>query len=252
MVLDQIRWQQAKDKIINSYKGDNSIGTLSEKTVHAVVKNYYEPDENYQEIAIEGKCADIYSKEGKIIEIQTRAFSRLKPKLDVFLPSYDVTVVLPIPDHKQIIWVDPDTGELCKPSPNRKYGSPYMAFRELYSIRDYLNNPNLHITLLMMDMIEYKLLSGRSRDRKKYGAERFDRIPTNLTEEITLNRPEDYMQFVPEGLPEIFTSKEFAKCAGIPDRINGMVIGILWRMGVLEKTGSKRGNAIEYRVKEIY
>lgn len=252
MALNQDRWQQAKDKIINTYKGEHQIGTLSEKTVHAVTKNYYEPNDDYQEIAIEGKCADIYTSDGKIIEIQTRAFSRLKPKLDVFLPNYDVTVILPIPDHKQIIWVDPDTGELCKPSPNRKYGSPYMAFREIYSIRDYLNNPNLHIRLLMMDIIEYKLLSGRSRDRKHFGAERFDRIPTNLTNEIVLNRPEDYMQFVPEGLPNEFTSKEFGKCAGIPDRINGMVVGILWRMNVLEKTGEKQGNAIIYRVKEIY
>jgi len=252
MKLDNNRWQKAKDKIINTDRERNQIGTLSEKTIHAVVKNYYEPDENYQEIPILGKCADIYNKEGKIIEIQTRSWSLLKPKLDVFLGEYDVTLVLPIPDHKQIIWIDPDTGELCKPGPNRKYGSPYMAFREMYTIRDYLNNPNLHIRLLMMDVIEYKLLTGKSKDRKKYGSERYDRIPTDLNDEIILNIPGDYMQFVPDNLPEEFTSKDFSRCAEIPPRITGMVLGILCRMNIIYKTGDKINRFYLYRVNEIY
>jgi len=251
MSLDQERWQWAKDKVIGVDRPRQQIGTLSEKTVHAVVKNYYEPDEDHQEIPIEGKCADIFTSEEKIIEIQTRAFNRLKPKLDVFLKEYDVTVVLPLPDKKQLIWVDPDTGELCKPSAARKTGSRYKSFIELYAIRDYLSNPNLHIRLLMMDMIEYKLLSGRSRDRKKYGAERFDRIPTNLTEEIVLDVPEDYMQFVPEGLPEEFTAKEFGKTVGANDRLTGFIIGVLKKQGIIEKTGQK-GRSYLYRIKEIY
>ncbi len=245
------RWQAAKNKIIGVDRQRQQIGTLSEKTVHAVVKNYYEPNEDYQEIPIEGKCADIYTASGNIIEIQTRSWHLLKPKLDVFLPSYDVTLVLPLAEHKQIIWIDPDTGELCKPGPNRKYANPYYAFTELSPIRDYLDNPNLHIKLLMMDMIEYKLLSGRSKDRKKFGAERFDRVPTNLNSEISLDCKEDYMQFVPEALAEEFTSKDFTAAAKIPTRLTGYVLGILRKQGIISKIGTGKNGIYIYRINEL-
>lgn len=248
--MDIERWEWAKDKILGTNRERNQIGTLSEKTVHAVVKNYYEPCEEYQEIPIEGKCADIYTADGRIIEIQTRAWHLLKPKLDLFLPGYDTTIVLPVPDHKQIIWIDPETGELCKPGPVRKYGSPYMAFAELYKIREYLNHPNIHIRLLMMDIVEYKLLSGRSKDRKKFGAERFDRIPTNLTDEIIIDMPEDYMQFVPEGLPEIFTSADFGKIAGLPERLTGYTISVLRKINVIEKVGQGDHRRYLYKISE--
>ena len=37
------------------------IGTLSEKTVHAVMKNYYAPDTDMHEIPIENFVADIFT-----------------------------------------------------------------------------------------------------------------------------------------------------------------------------------------------
>ena len=250
-ISNQERFYKAKEKIIGIERPRNQIGTLSEKTMHAVVKNYYEMDENYQEIPIEGKCADIFTKDEKIIEIQTRSWNLLKPKLQVFLPSYDVTVVLPIPDHKQIIWIDPDTGEVGKPGPNRKYGNPYMLFNELYKIREFLTNTNMHVHVLMIDVLEYKLLSGRSKDRKKFGAERYDRIPINLTSEINLEIPEDYMQFIPDNLPEKFTAKDFAKSAGTSERLTGYIIGTLKVLGLIEKIGQTSRRAYIYRVKEI-
>ncbi|MBP9996924.1 MAG: hypothetical protein KBT19_06565 [Lachnospiraceae bacterium] len=239
------------------------IGTLSEKTIHAVVKNYYEPNEDCQEIPIEGKCADIYIQSkaglecrdedgtyGKIYEIQTREWSRLKPKLDIFLKDYDVTVVLPIPDHKKIIWIDPLTGELNESGRNIKYGNDYTGFKEMYAVRDYVNHPHFHIILLYMDMLEYKLLTGRSKDRKKYGAVRYDRIPLDLTNEIVLSNPKDYMMFVPMDLPEKFTSAIFAKAAKIRKSDVGRVIGLLRITGVIERLDEKDGRSYLYRVKE--
>ena len=44
-MVDTIRFEQAKEKIIGKDRLRQQIGTLSEKTIHAVVKNYYEPDD---------------------------------------------------------------------------------------------------------------------------------------------------------------------------------------------------------------
>lgn len=240
-------FEAAKQKIIGIDRQRLGIGTLSEKTIHAVVKNFYQPDEDHQEIPIENYVADIYN-DGEIIEIQTRSFNRLRPKLECFLPLYPVTVVYPIPREKWVIWVDEETGELSKPRRSPLKGTPYTAFPELYKIKAYLKHPNLRLRFLLIDMEEYKLLNGWSRDRKK-GSTRYDRIPTELVEEVELERPEDYLQFVPYELPDRFTVKDFARTAHIPARLAGIVINILTYIGTITRVG-KLGRSYLYEVPE--
>ncbi|MCM1090402.1 MAG: hypothetical protein NC092_08700 [Butyrivibrio sp.] len=245
---DQQAFQAAKDKIIGIDRQRLGIGTLSEKSVHAILKNYLQPDEDHQEIPIENYVADIYT-DGEIIEIQTRQFNKLRDKLTAFLPLYPVTIVYPIPREKWVIWIDEESGELSKPRKSPKKGSSYTVFPELYKIKPFLKNKNLRLKLVLMDMEEYKLLNGWSKDKKK-GASRYDRIPTDLIDEVEINCPEDYMQFVPYELDGEFTVKEFAKAAHIPSELAGTVVNILYYMDMIERTG-KRGRAYLYRVKEI-
>ncbi|MCM1188685.1 MAG: hypothetical protein NC541_05270 [bacterium] len=242
---DREAFEAAKEKIIGVDRQRLGIGTLSEKTVHAILKNYYEPDEDRQEIPIEKYVADIYA-EGEIIEIQTRQFNKMRNKLSAFLPLYPVTVVYPIPFEKWIIWINEDTGELSKKRKSPIKGNPYLAFPELYKIKNYLKDPNLRLKLVLLNIEEYKLLNGWSRDKKK-GSSRYDRIPTELVEEIEINRPEDYMQFVPYELEGEFTSGEFAKAAHISVPLAQTVLNILYHMGTVTRTG-KKGNQYLYTV----
>ncbi len=245
--MDQKAFQEAKEKIIGADRQRLGIGTLSEKTVHAIVKNYYEPDEDHQEIPIENYVADIYAN-GKIIEIQTRQFNKLRDKLNAFLPLYPVTIVYPIPREKWLIWIDEESGDLSKPRKSPLKGTPYMVFPELYKIKMFLKDPNLHFRLILMDMEEYRLLNGWSKDRKK-GSSRYDRIPKELVEEIEISRPEDYMQFVPYELDGQFTVKEFGKAAHISVSLARIVLNILYFMGTVERTG-KQGNSYLYEILE--
>ena len=244
---NQERFEQAKQKIIGIDRQRLGIGTLSEKTVHAILKNYYEPDEDRQEIPIENYVADIYS-DGEIIEIQTRQFNKLRDKLKTFLSLYPVTVVYPIPREKWLIWVDEESGELSKKRKSPAKGNPYVAFIELYKIKMFLKDPNLRLRFVLIDMEEYRLLNGWSKDKKK-GSTRYDRIPTQLVEEVEINCPEDYMQFVPYGLEDDFTTKDFAKAAHIPVSLAQTVLNILYYVGTVERVG-KQGRAYLYRVIE--
>ncbi len=241
--MDRIRFEQAKEKIIGKDRQRLQIGTLSEKTIHAVVKNYYEPDEDKQEIPINGLYADIFTGK-EIIEIQTRSFDQVRKKLDRFLPEYPVTVVLPIPATKWLIWMDEETGELTSPRKSPKRGSEYSAFRELYKIKPYLKKEGLTIVLLFLDMEEYRLLNGWSQNKKK-GSSRYDRIPLNLVREMRLEIPKDYEMFLPVDLEGEFTVAEFAKAAKIDKRKAGLCLHILSYMEVIRQTG-KRGNAFVY------
>ena len=244
-MIDREAFEAARKKVIGVDRKRSGIGTLSEKTVHAILKNYYEPDEEKQEIPIENYVADIFS-DGEIMEIQTRQFNKMRNKLSAFLPLYPVTIVYPIPREKWIIWIDEESGELSQKRKSPAKGNVYLAFIELYKIKMYLKNPNLRVKLVLMDMEEYKLLNGWSRDKKK-GSSRYDRIPTELVEEVDITRIEDYMQFVPYDLEEEFTSKEFAKAAHIPVRLAQTVLNILYDLGTVTRTG-KKGREYLYTV----
>lgn len=241
-------FERAKQKIIGIDRQRIGIGTLSEKTVHAVLKNYYEPDEDKQEIPIDNYVADIYSQ-GHITEIQTRQFNKMRDKLKVFLSLYPVTIVYPIPREKWVMWIDEESGEISKRRKSPAKGSPYTAFPELYKIKMFLKHPNLNIRLVLLDMEEYRLLNGWSRDKKK-GSSRYDRIPTELVQEIELSCPRDYMQFVPVELKDGFTSKEFSKAAHIPVSLGQTVLNILFFLEVVERIG-KQGNMYLYKAADF-
>lgn len=242
---DREAFENARRKIIGVDRQRPSIGTLSEKTVHAILKNYYEPDEGKQEIPLEGYVADIY-RDGEVIEIQTRQFNKLREKLSAFLSLYPVTIVYPIPREKWLIWIDEESGELSKKRKSPVRGSAYTAFSELYKIKMFLKHPGLRLKLVLLDMEEYKLLNGWSKDRKK-GASRYDRIPTELVEEIEISCVRDYMQFVPYELEGEFTSGEFAKAAHISRELAQTVLNILYHVEIVTRVG-KKGNQYLYEV----
>ncbi len=248
MSIDERRFEAAREKVIGGGKVQQGIGTLSEKTVHAVLKNYYAPDTDMHEIPIENFVADIYTG-SEIVEIQTRSFNAMRRKLDTFLPLYPVTIVYPIPHEKWLRWMDEETGKLSVKRKSPKHGNPYQAFIELYKIRPYLSNPNLKFRFALLDMEEYRLLNGWSKDKKK-GSERYDRIPMKFVEEVCIDRREDYMQFIPYEIKEPFTTKDFAKSAKIPARLAGTVLLILYDLGIVARTG-KQGNSYLYEICEI-
>lgn len=241
---DIVLFHKACHQIIHQERERNGIGTLSEKTVHAVLKRFYEPDETHQEIPVDNFVADIL-RDGEIIEIQTRGFDRLRRKLDVFLQYYPVTVVYPIIHTKWLFWIDEETGEITKKRKSPKTGTIYDVIPELYKIKQYLNNPNLHLCLVLIDAEEYRLLNGWSRDRKK-GSTRYDRIPKELVDEFYIGGISDYACLIPEGLPEEYTSKDFAACARISRSFAQTALNILHYIGIVERTG-KSGRSYTYK-----
>ena len=248
MCIDEARFERAKNRVIGIDRERQGIGTLAEKTVHAVLKNYYAPDTDMHEIPIENFVADIYTG-SEIIEIQTRSFNAMRRKLAAFLPLYPVTIVYPIPHIKWLSWIDEETGAVSQKRKSPKKGNPYQAFIELYKIRPFLSDPNLKFRFALIDMQEYRLLNGWSRDRKK-GSDRYDRIPEVFVEEVCVDRREDYMQFIPYDIPEEFTAKEFAKCAKIPVPLAQTVLLILTDLHIVERIG-KSGRSYLYHICEI-
>ncbi len=243
VVLDTMRFEKALEAVLNGETTRSGIGTLGEKTTHAVLKAYFEPFEDSREVKIGRFVADIAGENG-IIEIQTRSFNRLTKKLDVFLEYTDVTVVYPIPEKKYVRWLDMKTGELTKRRTSPKKGSIYDAFKELAKIKFALDNPRFHFVAVMLEAEDIRCLNGWSNDKKR-GSTRYERIPISLLGEYRFDCPEDYVMLVPPELENEFTSLDFAKAAGIQRKLAQSVLGVLTYVGAVTRTG-KRGREILY------
>ena len=217
------------------------IGTLSEKTLHAVIKRCIEPDTAFHEISIGRFVADVFRGDG-VFEIQTGSFTPLRPKLEAMLEYADVpsvTVVYPMAAVKYLTWIDPETGEAEKPRRSPKKMRPIDSCRELIRIKYLLDNPRFRVKLLLLEIHELRLKDGRrSRDGKR-GSHREDRLPARLIDEIDLCTPADYDLFLPEVLSEEFTIKELAKKAGTSYETAQCAVTILCYLGRTEQTGTR-------------
>ena len=242
--MDSIRFDEACKKIINSQREKNGIGTLGEKTLHAVLKNYFEPHTENQEIKVGGYVADIVGENG-VIEIQTGNFNKLLKKLERFLEFCNVTVVYPIAATKYLSWMDMDSGEITSRRKSPRRGKIYDIIPELYKIKYTLDNPRLNICICMLELEEIRYLNGWSKDKKK-GSSRCDRIPAALTDEIHINSPYDYGIFLPDSLPEEFTSKDLSDHARISRSCAQTALNIFTYLEIVRRTG-KRNNTIIYR-----
>lgn len=243
MTMDKQLFDNICDEVIDQKQGMNGIGTLSEKTVHSVLKNYFSPDQINHEIKVGGFVADICTG-NEIVEIQTRQFYKLRRKLHAFLAFAPVTIVHPIPKVKWLRWVNPQSGEISPPRKSPKLGTPYSIFPELYQIKDFLLDPNLRFNIVMINLEEYRFLDGWSRDKKK-GSTRCDRIPTELVEEIFISGKDDYALLIPEALGEEFTSKDFKKASGLSLSAAQTALNVLHYVGAVERIG-KQGNTYIY------
>lgn len=242
-IPDPELFYHACKQLTNQNLTSKSVGTLNEKTIHAVLKHYYAPNTLYHEIKIGSYVADILIDK-QILEIQTRNFNTMRKKLDAFLPDYDVTIVYPIPYTKWLCWINDETGEVSSKRKSPKKGTIYTIIPELYRIKNYLTHPHLHFILTFINVEEYRLLNGWSQDKKR-GSSRHDGIPTELIGEIHLHSLVDYKQLLPHDLPPVFTTKDYMKYAKVSQKVACTALNILYHLELVVRTG-KKGNAFLY------
>ncbi len=224
------------------------IGTLSEHKLHHALKYYVQPDSEMHEIKRYGFVCDAVSEEG-VFEIQTRCFDRLRKKLDVLLDKGTFTVVYPMIGEKRLITTDISTGETkIRKSPLK--GSLYDLFRELFKISGYVSHPNFRLRVMTLKADEHRVRNGSAKRRR--GEKRYistERIPTALLADKTYLSVADYAEFLPNGIPDVFGTKEFSEHSGIPRDEVSIILRVLTEIGLLKRIG-KIGNAYIY-VKNI-
>ncbi|MBE6569156.1 MAG: hypothetical protein E7658_02925 [Ruminococcaceae bacterium] len=228
--------------------GRYNIGTYKEKKLHLILKRYFEQDQNYHEVPCCGYIADIL-KDNSITEIETSGFTGLNPKLDAYLPAYQVTLVLPLAARKYVSWIDPETGDISPKRLSPKKQNIYTALCECIRIKKHMGNENLRILAVMLEMEEYRMLDGWSRDRKK-GSHRFERVPADILDIYELSDKASFAAWIPEACQENFTVETFAKNVKIPTDNARTVIKLMEHMGLLTFTGKSGRKFLYSRTKD--
>ena len=238
------------------------IGTMSEKRMHKALKRYICSDEGCHEVRIKpdgsvsydendksgrgGYIADIFDN-GKIFEVQTGSFYPLRAKIKFYLDNtdFEVTVVHPIIDTKWSVWIDPETGDTTKRRRSPKKEDKYTLLSEIFWLSEHLDSPRLNFRGLFIEVEEYRLLDGWSKDKKR-GSNRYERIPLAIIDDLTVSAREIGKSLLPEGLPEEFTATDLGKITKLRGKKLYGALKVLCAARTIEK-GEKKGRSFVYR-----
>jgi len=231
---DKLRFENLIRDLAVLGRDDAGIGTYKEKSLHYILKNFFCSDKNCHEVSYKGFVADVM-KDGYITEIQSSSLSGLKNKLDAFLEENCVRIVFPVIEKRNIVWVDPDTGDMKRSKRSVSRENMYVLIRELIYIIDYLRDPMLTVTAVTLHADDYRLLDGWSKDKKK-GATKLDTVPSDIVSIDDLVFPQFLTRFVPENLPERFTRDDFAAASCLRGRALWAVLKVMCELRVILKT----------------
>lgn len=251
----QLRFERfALESVAYNADGDYSgIGTLNEKRLHAIIKNYICDDKSKQEITVfdgnkKSRIAADVLVDNNIFEVQTGGFFPLRSKIARYLDEtdYHVTVVAPVAAVKYLRWIDPESGSISERHKSPKKAGVTSIAKELYWIKDFLSHKRFSLKILLLEMEEYRMQDGWGNGGKR-GSNRFDRVPITLIGEVDLASPDDYaFYFLPENLPQKFTVAEYSRATAIRGRSAYSAVKMLCELGLLE-FDEKIGRAQGYR-----
>ena len=227
------------------------FSTLNESNLHNSLKILYqEIYEGQTEVEQDGHIYDIVTKNGNIIEIQTKNLAKLLPKiLDTIQKGHNVKLVHPIPVTTRIELKD-ENGKIISRRKSPKKGCIYDIFRELTGIYPLITNPHFSLEVLEIEMTEERVKTSNPVQSKN-GRRRFRRdwLKTGKRLDSIINtrrfsKAEDYLALLPP-LPENFCAKdlknEMTAIKEIPRRsINAhLIIWVLSHATLIEQTEIK-------------
>ena len=220
------------------------IGTLREKPLHASLKHWYSKPGDRVEAEVDEFVIDLV-RDGLLIEIQTKSFSKMKNKLTTLIErGHPVRIVHSIPVDKWIVKVENDEVLSRKRSP--KHGHKTDVFAELVSFPQLMMEPGFEVDVLLTEEEELRRHSpGQAWRRKGWIVE--ERRLVEVRETHLLSNGADLIGLLPVGLPVPFTTGDLAEMLKRPMRAAQQMAYCLREAGLLEMVG-KRGNSIEYEL----
>lgn len=238
------------------------INTYNESSLHKTLKELYALKENAQtEVLKNNHIYDVLKSDGTIIEIQTKNLGKLYAKTkDSLNLGLKCTIVHPIATETIIITKDKDGNTLSKRKSPKK-NSIYSIFRELTSIYPLLLENNFKLEVLETIITEERIKTEtpvQSKNKQRRFKKNWNKADKKLNEILNtriFKTKNDYLELLPEGLPEEFTTKEIQillkQNKSLPKSAANYTSLMVWvfnKMGLIEQTGTKN-RFKTYRIK---
>ena len=188
---------------------------------------------------------DAVNVDGECIEVQTGNFGQIRKKARELAAFCGLKIVYPITIIKHLEVFDAD-GERQSLRKSPRAGSIWDVFAVLIYAPELPLVSGLEIELALVEVAEERVGDGKGSWRRR-GLSIRDRRLLALRERILLQKPADYLRFVPFAKGEEFTAGILGKRVGIRAPLAIKTLYVLTRIGIVERTG-KLGRAYIYRV----
>ncbi len=216
-----------------------SIGTLSERSLHAALKDWYAQPGDLRETRVDGYIIDL-TRGDLLIEIQTRQCGKLKRKLERLLDGHRVRLVHPIAGVRWLVKTDGD-GIIVNRRKSPSQGCIEHIFHELVSIPHLVMHPNFELEVLITREEEIRRDDGQGSWRRK-GWSIVDRRLIEVLDHHLFETPADFLSLLPADLAQPFTNRTLAQSLHQRQSIAQKMTYCLTRMGALQTIG-KEGRA---------
>ena len=218
---------------------------MQKSSLHLALKDWYLLHGGVAEAPVDGYEIDVL-QDDLLIEIQTRQFHAIRPKLTRLLANHRVRLAHPIAREKWIVHL-PAVGDTPTARANRpRHGRLEHLFVELVRIPHLALHPNLTIEVLFTREEEIRRSDGKGSWRRQ-GQSIADRRLLEVLESRLLCGRDDFQRLLPDGLPQPFTNRDLAAALGIPLPLAGRMTYCLSAMSILAPDG-KRGRFSLYRL----
>jgi hypothetical protein len=217
------------------------INIKHEKSLHSSIKQWYAVPGDRLEVKVDKYIIDLV-REDSLVEIQTKNFSAIGNKLRDLIKYNKVRLVHPIAIEKYIVTIKGED-ELVSRRKSPKKGKLVDLFDELIRIPDLIAEENFTLEILMTKEEEIRCNDGKGSWRRK-GISIKDRKLMQVVEKVIFNNKEDFLSFLPMGLPECFTNKNLAACLKITISKARKVTYCLRKMEIIKQVGKYRNEII--------
>jgi hypothetical protein len=208
---------------------------LQESSLHTALKHFYTHKGDLQEVWVDGFLVDVLRGE-LVIEVQTRNFTTIRPKLNALLDTHPVLLVYPIVKEKWIIRRESSEQVSRRRSPRR--GRVEDLFYELIHIPNLLQHPNLTLEVVFICAEEIRLNDGKGSWRRQGWSIADRRLLKVLGQEI-FSSSADFYRLLPDGLANPFTVRDLAEHAGLNLNLARKMAYCLEKMEILSVIGKK-------------
>ncbi|WP_205502279.1 hypothetical protein [Rufibacter psychrotolerans] len=220
------------------------INIKNERSLHAALKQWYAQPQDRFEVPVGGFVIDLV-RGRQLVEIQTRNFTAIRPKLQALLKDHAVHLIHPVTFEKWVVQVDAKGTSVLSRRKSSYRGALSDLFEELVRLPELVQHAAFTLEFPLIREEEVRCRDGKgSKRRKKVSLK--DRKLLEVVSTHTFTCAQDFLQFLPPTLPQPFSNKDLAQALGLPLHRCRQITYCLRKMAALELAG-KKGNELLFR-----